>query len=113
MATRDGQPLNLVWVLVNLRASQIDAFFATVAVLHGNRLPTAILSVNRSVGWNSTPPTGLRQALVKIATMEADLLTALTPGAANAVIRVFTEADHSEARALVSSVEWTGPQGGA
>ena len=108
MATRDGEALDLVWVHVALTHNQIDAFFATVDALHRNRLATAILSVNRSVGWNAAPPTGLRQALVKVATNATAMLAALLPAARNVIIRTYTEADHHEALALVTTVEWVG-----
>ena len=102
MATRDRQSMDLIWCLVDLTSSRMNQALTAAEDLTRERLPAVDQSVNRNIS--------LTQALVKVAGTGDALLAALPPPARAAILRVFTEADHDEARALVTAVEWTGPQ---
>ena len=92
MAMRDGRPIDLIWVLVDWTHPGTADLLVAAEVAHRERLPHARLSVNR---FNKI------QALVKIATTEDAFRARLPAQLQDAIIRVYTEADHNEAVALV------------
>lgn len=98
MAQRDKLPVELIWVLVDLGSPQVNALINVAANRHKNRVEDAELSVNRSLDGT--------QALVKIAEGETGFRNALSAAARNAIVRVYTEADHAEALALVRAPGW-------
>ena len=98
MAQRDKLPIELIWVLVDLGAAQVNALIAVAGARHRNSVAGAELSVNRNVAGT--------QALVKIASTENGFRNALSGAAQNAIVRVFTEAEHEIALALVRDPAW-------
>ena len=92
MAMRDGQPIDLIWVLVDWTHPGTADLLAAAEVAHRERVPEARLSVNRFVK---------NRALVKIAIAEGAFRARLPPQAKEAIIRTYTEADHKDALALV------------
>ena len=63
-------------------------------------IPGASLAVNMKADQS--------QALVKVTAL-ANEFQSLPGVVRNAIIRIYTEADHHEALAMVSAVAWTGP----
>jgi hypothetical protein len=96
MAQRDKLPVDLIWVLVNLGHAQVNALLAVAGALH--RRHGAELSVNQNVAGT--------QALIKIGADENGFRNALSGAAKNAIVRVYTEADHAEALTLVTAPGW-------
>ena len=101
MAARNNRPINVIWVLTDLAHASVNALLAVAGTRHQARLPDAVLSITRNLANT--------QALVKIANTEAGFRAALTVAAQGAIIRVFTEADHAEAHAMLRGAAWTGP----
>ena len=80
-----------------MTASNYDAMIADATVEHAKHAPGSIMSIN--INLDET------EALVKVrATDDYAPDWASTP----LVIRRFTDADHDEARVLVTTVEWAG-----
>ena len=80
---------------------RFDQFITTCQQKMAQRLPDANLSVNLNLDHT--------QALVKVSAVPLDINN-LPPVVRNAVIRIYTEADHHEALAMVTSVAWAGPE---
>jgi hypothetical protein len=99
MAQRDKIVISLIWVQIDLtnstRANNL------IAAAETKMLPGTTVSVNRNIAGT--------QALVKITCTETELRASISATIQAAIIRVFTEADHDEAYALVSAEAWTGP----
>jgi hypothetical protein len=98
MAQRDKLPIELIWVLVDLGQPQVNALINVAAAHHKNKVANAELSVNRNVANT--------QALIKIADTENGFRNALSGAAQTAIVRVFTEAEHEIALALVKDPAW-------
>jgi hypothetical protein len=98
--TRDGQDFPMIWVLVDMTHPRAENLVTAAETTHAQKCPEAQLSVNRNVANT--------QALVKIACTEAELRARLTGQVEAAILRIYTEVDHAEAVALVSSTAWTG-----
>lgn len=101
MASINGASFAMIWVLVDLTNSRADQLIAQGTTMMLGRVPYATVSVNRNV--TNT------QALVKISATDAEFRGALSAQVRAAIIRTYTEADHAEAIALVTSEAWTGP----
>jgi hypothetical protein len=99
MAKRDDIQLDLIWVHVDMTHRRAEDFLAAAEAQIEQVIPGAELSVNRNIAGT--------EALVKV-TGTTDFVTSLPGLVQNAVIRTFTEADHAEALAMVTTVEWQG-----
>jgi len=103
MATRNGILIDIIWVLVDLAHPQINGLINSAGQLHRGQISTE-LSVNRNIADT--------QALIKIASTAIQFNAALAVNARGAIVRIFTEADHNEARAMVAATEWApSPEG--
>jgi hypothetical protein len=101
MATRNGQPIDLIWVLFNV-AGQAIANFTNEA----NEITQADpRTENCQASVNVKKPNGPQQALVKVVA-DSGWIETLPVGLQNQIDRVFTEDDHDEAVAIVTSAEW-------
>jgi hypothetical protein len=101
MAKRNGLPLDLIWVLVDLTNARSADLLTAAATKVGQIIPGATLSVNRNIAGT--------QALVKVTDTDASFRASLAGPVRAAIIRTFTEVDHVEALAMVTTVEWAGP----
>lgn len=97
MARRKGLPIDLVWIHLNLSHARSGDVLANAQTRINQRVPEASLSV--------TPNVANTQALVKV-TATVSEIQALPNPVRNAIIRIFTEADHHEAVAMVHTPEW-------
>ncbi len=95
MVKRNNIALDIIWLHVSLAHAQFAEALAAVTVLHENQGKFKI-SVN--VKADDT------EALIKLVGAKANWLTGKPFEAA--VFRVFTEADHDEAVALVRDPIW-------
>ena len=93
MATRDRVALPVSWVHINLTHARIAQLLAAAET---HKLASGVLSINRNLANT--------QALVKV--LVSDFTARLPGNVRAAVLRVFTEADHHEAVALVRASEW-------
>lgn len=102
MAQRDQQQLDVIWVHADLRnSSRANELLAAAEAGNLERLPAAVLSVNRRVDG--------QEALIKVLLTAATFQGRLSGPVRQAILRVYTEIDHAEALALVSALGWTGP----
>lgn len=100
MATRDGAPIDLVWLETDLTEVRSVELSSALGVRHKARVPNAELSVNANADGT--------RGLIKVAASEGDLTSRISATVRAGVVRVFTEADHDEAVALVTSPAWLG-----
>lgn len=100
MATRESIPLDLIWVHIRLTHQRVADLLAAAEARIAARIPGATLSVNRNL--TNT------EALVKITATGAEFSGQLPGNVRSAIIRIYTEADHAEALAMVTDVAWAG-----
>lgn len=101
MATRGGQPIDLIWILFNVAGAAIANFTseANGKSQEDERTANCVASVNQKK-LNGPP-----KALIKVVANSAWTQT-LPVGLQNQIERVFTEADHNEAVAIVTASDW-------
>jgi hypothetical protein len=100
MANIDGILVDLIWLHLDTTKPGVNGLLVACANRNKNRFPDFQLSVNRNLADT--------QALVKVNGTPADFVLQLPPPLAQSIIRTFTEADHAEAYAMVTTVEWAG-----
>lgn len=101
MAQRDDIPLDLIWVLVDMTHARAADVLAAAQNKVAQVIPGATLSVNQNIAGT--------QALVKVTDTVLNFRGNLPAPVRAAIIRTFIEADHAEALAMVTTLEWTGP----
>lgn len=101
MATRNGQPIDLIWILFNVAGQAVENF--TDEVNGKSQQDARTANCVASVNIKSVP--GQPMALVKVPADSAWVDT-LPQGLQNQIEQVFTESNHAEALALVMSPDW-------
>ena len=100
MARRGGVILDLSWVHADATHNRFNQFITYCQQQVAADVPGADLSINMNVDQS--------EALVKVTALPTEINS--LPGVVrNAIIRVYTEADHHEALAMVTAEAWTGP----
>jgi hypothetical protein len=100
MAEVDTVQLDVVWLHLDMTHARAADVLANAQQKCALRLPYAQLSVTYNLAGT--------EALVKVTATPAEIeqLPNLTKGA---IIRTYTEADHTEADVMMDSPAWTGP----
>ncbi len=98
MTKRDNQPIDIIWIHVSLAHARYADALSAATILHESQ---SRLKVSVNVKADGT------EALIKVVGAKATWLTDKPFKAA--VLRVFTEADHDEAVAMVRDPIWEPP----